>query len=175
MRGHGGHIGKVDRDLGLSCFWVVMQVELLNDLGYKEHIEYAIVFGGAEPNGLARESASCFEILALVSQPTICIDSSHFYGRGIFDRWQRFGKAALAGFIARYGRLLSQRLVRALSVINWFPMIKGLLNMAAVGPTSTDQNFGLERTMETFLLALSLRVIGSAVTNAHAQAHEPYV
>ena len=91
----------------------------------------------------------------------------------ILDCRKDLRKGAWARTIAGNRCLQLQGLMGTLMVIDLTPALKGRLSMSQMLEALAIEDFGLERTMETFLLAIGLRVIGPAMTEADAQANQP--
>src|SRR5207244_12036476 len=67
-----------------------------------------------------------------------------------------------------------QCFVRTNLVVNLPPLIKLLLRVAQIPQASPTKQFGVERAMKTFLLALGLRMIRPSMTDGDAVQQEPH-
>ena len=53
--------------------------------------------------------------------------------------------------------------MRSLAVVHFAPLIESILAIGVIGKAARGEHFGLERAMEAFFLALSLRMGRSAM------------
>lgn len=83
------------------------------------------------------------------------------------------GKGLGARQIATGWHRHTQCLVRALVVVDGAPVVERALRVVEVGEDTSRQHFGLERTVEAFVLPVGLRMSWTAEAHPHAQAYEP--
>src|SRR5450759_1169413 len=101
------------------------------------------------------------------------LNLSHDVAGTIFYGRQDFRKASVAGPVATAWDRHAYRFVGALQVIDGAPLVKAPLAMVEVAKHIPVQNFRIQRTVESFVLALGLRMIGPGVAHSNAQANEP--
>ena len=86
----------------------------------------------------------------------------------VTDRRQIFGKAAAARPMAHCRPIEAEHVVWPLGVVDMAPSIERGLAVRAIAPGAVANHLGIERAMGAFVLALGLRVIGAAMSDADA-------
>lgn len=101
------------------------------------------------------------------------IDPPDYLAWVILDIRQGLGKGSRAGSVAAGGGGHAKRLVGPLKVINAAPLIKASLARFKVVEERTAKNLGLKCAMETFVLALGLRVVWPRMAHSDTQQDQP--
>src|SRR5215469_5952871 len=181
-RRHGGRVCgdmvdtfKVHRQLGNWVSCLLAQVQFLDHLRQKEYFHKAVAFTGTDTDRQAKEGATHTPEFSPVTDLSLLVHLSHFHSRGILHRRQIFGKVALAGLVATQRSFHPQSFMGSLRIVYRTPLIEGLLHMRAIAPAASSKHLDLQGTMETFLFALSLRMVRPTVMDADAKAHQPRV
>ena len=94
---------------------------------------------------------------------------SHLIVGRVLDRRQSFGISPLAFAVALDRRDQAQCLVRSLQVVDVAPSIKPTLTSNHRRELFPLEDFGLQRSMEAFVFALRLRMVGPAMRYANSQ------
>jgi hypothetical protein len=140
----------------------------------KIDIEDAVLCGvWANSDIMPMEGVGELEFAPTKAEFTIPLHSHDLVIRAIFDRRQDLGEGPRARAIAGDGRLHLQRLMGALVVIDLAPAVESRLGMGQILEAPAVKHFSLERAVETFFLAIGLRVIGTAMAEADPQADQP--
>lgn len=103
----------------------------------------------------------------------LCLDLAHAILGAVLDRRQELGEGPRAGAVATDRGFHSQRLMRALDVIDAAPGVEVALCGNLIGEDLMGEQFGVEGAVKAFVLPLSLRMIGAGVTDPDPQADEP--
>jgi len=128
---------------------------------------------GADRDVVPMECAGNFEFAVSKAQFAIPFHPYDLIIRAILDRRQDLREGAWAGTIAGDWRLHLQSLMGPLMVIDLAPALEGRLGMRQMLETFAIEDFSLQRAMETLLLAVGLRVIGTAMAEADSQTDQP--
>jgi hypothetical protein len=92
----------------------------------------------------------------------------------VFRLRQALRHGALAWPVAAGRHLLVERLMRPLEVVDFAPGIEGTLGLGKIAETAQRKHLGVERTMEAFVLAATLRMVRPTVNDGDAQLEKPY-
>src|SRR5690242_7414939 len=154
---------------GLTGSWVRLgEVDLADRVQAIDDIVLAIGEGRAQRHRLADERSADVPDAVFEGDLAVGVDLADDRYRCIFDRWQLLREGAIARLIARGWRRQLQRLVRPLGIIDMAPGLEGLVSLLEVAPSAPADHFGFERTVESLILALGLRMTGTPMADTHA-------
>src|SRR6185295_6319938 len=140
----------------------------------KHNVKDPIAIGTLEPHGIAAESFTHKQGLALKVNLSFLLDLAHLDSPIVLDRWQAFGKTTQTDSIARSRDIESQSIVRTNEIVLMAESLKTMLKIGDVLPLPSTEQLSVKRAVKPFILAHGLRVIRPAVTDRNLQPDQPH-
>src|SRR5262245_15933065 len=169
VRGHDRHLfGDITDTL------LVGQVDFGDLVSCEEDAVLAI--GGERsdgdtlaPEGLQHLPVPCFEADVVFG----CRDRANNLTLVIFDLRKTLRHRTRARPVATGRHVLIERLMWPIVIVDRPPGIEGALHLAEIAEAFECKDLGLERAVETLVLAAALRMIRPAVQNTDAKLEQP--
>ena len=141
----------------------------------EEHLKAAVlVLLGPDTHLVAMQGIAQLVSLAPELQDPVPVDRAHFVFTAVLGQAQLLRERYLAGPIARDRCSSMQCLVRALMVVDRTPAIQRRLYPLQALKAPSLEHLDLQCSMEALVIAIGLRVVGSAVTDVNAQLYQPH-
>src|SRR5215472_7580302 len=140
----------------------------------EEHTPDAVVVVGSERHFLAGKSLSHEVVRTLKAHLAVRPNTSNHVRRVVFDRRQDFGVATNTRSITRRRNFEPQRFMRSFMVVDLPPHIESLLHFGDGREPPVADQLGLQGPVESFVLAVGLRVQRPRMADAHPEPNQPY-
>src|SRR5262245_4401380 len=150
------------------------QVDSCNLVGTEEDAVVSVV--GQGPNGDALAPEGLGHLPQPILEADIVLrggDRAHDLVLVVVHVRKAVGHRASAWPIAAGRHLLVKRLVRPFKIVDHAPGVEGTLRFGEIAKASERKHFGVERAVETLVLAAALRVIWPAVQNSDTELEQP--
>src|ERR1700759_3933043 len=133
----------------------------------KENSEFSVVIERTDRKPFTAEGLRYFPQSTFEADVSLCggdgADNLVFV---VIYLWQAVGHRARTGAVAACRNIVVQCLVWPVEILDGSPLIERSLDVVKVAVAPEGEHLGLQRTMEAFVLASALRMIGSAVDHA---------
>src|SRR4051812_1908389 len=158
----------------VDTFWVT-QIDRCDLMCGKEYSEPAIAAELANGEPLATEGLRDFPELSLETDIGLRGgDGANDLALVVFHHWKSIRHRALAGSITACGHIEVQRLVWPVEIVDGSPLVERLLDVSKVPGALEGEDLGLQGSMEAFVLASALRMVGPAVDGPDPELEKPY-
>src|SRR5204863_6570121 len=169
-RTHGLHLfGDI-----VDTFWGP-QIDRCDLMGGKEYSELSIAAELANGEPFTAKGLRDFPELSL--EPDIGLgggDGPNDLAFVVFHRWKSIRHWALAGSITACRHIEVQRLVWPVEIVDGSPLVERSLDVSKVPVALEVEDLGLQGSMEAFVLASALRMVGPAVDGPDPELEKPY-
>jgi hypothetical protein len=139
----------------------------------EEDIEDAVYGGGAKSHGLPVEGVADFEWTALEPDFSAELDLSDEVAGLVEERREDVGEASGRGLVARGWDGQLESVVGSLEVIDVAPVVEGPLSVGEIREAVACEQFFIQGSMESFVFALGLWMVGAGVRDADIEPDEP--
>ena len=164
---------QVFGDMGNSFDCAISHVELRDLAACEDHLPYSVLSGWHQSDRVSGERLGQFEDLALEADAAFVLDAADLMFGRVLDGRQGLGEGTRTGSEPGGRHVQVEGLVGPLAVVDDAPAVEGPLAVPEIAEGRTAQQFGLQRAVEALVLAQRLRMIGTAVTEADAEAQQP--
>ena len=159
--------------MGNSFDCAISHVELRDLAACEDHLPYSVLSGWHQSDRVSGECLGQFEDLALEADAAFVLDAADLMFGRVLDGRQGLGEGTRTGSEPGSRHVQVEGLVGPLAVVDDAPAVEGPLAVPEIAEGRTAQQFGLQRAVEALVLAQRLRMIGTAVTEADAEAQQP--
>ena len=168
-RGHSLHLfGDI-----VDTFWVA-QIDRCDLMSGKENSEVPVGTERANSEPLAAEGLRDFPEPPLEADIGLRRgDRTDELALVVLHRRKAIRHRALARSIAACRHIEVQRLVRPVEIVDGSPFVERALDIIEVAITPERKDLGLQATVEAFVLAAALRMVGPAVNRSDAELQKP--
>ena len=132
----------------------------------EDELEGAVVWRRSKSDVFAGESSGSFEAPVAEADAAFVIDAADDVVRTVVERQYERGEGPGTGPVAIGRYRQTQGVVRTIVVIAIQPGIECPLGLVEIAEGAVVEQLGLERSVEALVLAVALRMIGSAVPPA---------
>ncbi len=139
----------------------------------EEHVPDMLIKGWTQSQRKATKGFAYDEGLATEGDLPFILSLTHQIIRAILKGWQHLGERTRTDMIATSWSSKSQSFMRPLQVVYISPGVEGALTAKKVCEVTVSEHLGLKGAMEPLILALSLRMVGPAMTYRNIQSKQP--
>src|SRR5690242_1621932 len=172
-RRHGGRVfGDIVDTFGVSVEGAY--VDGCDPLGAEEGLEEAVPLARPQRDGLAGKRLGDLEHAAEEADMAALLDAAHEVAGGVVEGDDGVAVVARADLVAAGGHGKADRLVRAFCVVDGAPALEGAAGGGKIGKGRPGHDLGLERAVETLVLAVGLRMARPGMADPDVMLDQPH-
>lgn len=149
------------------------EIDGFDELVTEEQVIGSILGGWPKGDSFADEGSRSSDGAILEADPTVHLHDAQLISRSILERLDLFLVGPRADRVAICRNLQADGFVRPTGVVDMAPVLKCVLGLVKALEVGAIQSLGIERAVETFVLAERLGMIGPGMADLYAAFDEP--